>query len=82
MAKLQYSNIGFEELKRVLIATAEKRGSVNALDNYQNIMKAVKDSAIMQKQWRDYQRKFEYASDIMFDDVCDTVVQIMEQIGV
>lgn len=82
LAKLQYSNIGFEALKRALIATAEKRGSVNALENYQNIMKAVKDSEIMQKQWRDYQRKFEYAAGIMFEDICDTVVQIMEQIGV
>ena len=32
----------------------------------------------MTKQWRAYQRDFEYAADINFNEVCDTVVQIMD----
>ena len=34
----------------------------------------------MQKQWKNYQKDFEYATDIIFKDVCDVVVQIMDEI--
>ncbi len=33
----------------------------------------------MQKQWNNYQKDFEYATGIVFEDVCDTVVQLMDK---
>lgn len=59
-------------------ATAEKRGSTVVVEDYRRIMDTVRSSAIMKKQWGTYQKDFEYATDIMFEDVCDTIVQLMD----
>ena len=80
LAKLQYSNIEYNSLKAALNATAQKRGSSEVLKSYHKIMEVVRNSEIMQKQWKNYQKDFEYASDIVFEDVCDTVVKIMDEI--
>ena len=80
LAKLQYSNIESNSLKAALNATAQKRGSSEVLKSYHKIMDTVRNSEIMQKQWKNYQKDFEYAIDIIFEDVCDAVVQIMDEI--
>lgn len=80
LAKLQYSNIESNSLKAALNATAQKRGSSEVLKSYHKIMDTVRNSEIMQKQWKNYQKDFEYATDIIFKDVCDVVVQIMDEI--
>lgn len=80
LAKLQYSNIESNSLKAALNATAQKRGSLEVLKSYHKIMEVVRNSEIMQKQWKNYQKDFEYATDIIFEDVCDAVVQIMDEI--
>ena len=48
--------------------TSEKRGSLEVLKDYKNIMDTVRNSDVMIKQWRMYQKDFEYAADINFDD--------------
>ena len=80
LAKLQYSNIESNSLKAALNATAQKSGSLEVLKSYHKIMEVVRNSEIMQKQWKNYQKDFEYATDIIFEDVCDAVVQIMDEI--
>ena len=42
-------------------------------------MDTVKSS--MQKQWKNYQKDFEYATDIALEDACDVVVELMENLG-
>lgn len=79
LAKLQYANITPSALKVALAATAEKRGSTSVLKEYRSIMDMVKNSDIMQKQWKNYQKDFEYAEDISLEDTCDTVVNLMEE---
>lgn len=78
LAKLQYKNIETEYLKAALEATSKKRGSFKILKNYKNIIDVVRNSDIMIKQWKNYQKDFEYAADIGFDEVCDAVVQMMD----
>lgn len=80
LAKLQYSNIELNALKAALNATAQKRGSSEVLKSYHKIMDVVRNSEIMQKQWENYQKDFEYATDIIFEDVCDIVLKIMDEI--
>lgn len=80
LAKLQYKNIAPESLKAALYATSNKRGSAEVLKNYRDIIDDVRNSDVMIKQWKTYQKDFEYASDISFDEVCDAVVQIMDLI--
>ena len=45
--------------------------------DYRRIMNAVKNSEIMQRQWNNYQKDFDYVIDILFEDVCDVVVKLM-----
>lgn len=78
LAKLQYKNIEIESLKAALDATSKKRGSTEVLKNYKNIIDVVRNSDVMVKQWKTYQKDFEYANDISFDKVCDAVVQMMD----
>ncbi|MBD5507856.1 MAG: nucleotidyl transferase AbiEii/AbiGii toxin family protein [Lachnospiraceae bacterium] len=80
LAKLQYSNIEPNVLKAALNATTEKRGSKAVVKDYRRIMDTVRSSEIMQKQWGNYQKDFEYATDIAFEDACDVVVQLMDSI--
>ena len=77
LTKLQYSNINLDQLKEALGATAEKRGSSIMAKDYRRIMNAVKNSEVMQRQWNKYQKDFDYATDILFEDVCDVVVKLM-----
>lgn len=39
-----------------------------------------KFSEIMQNHWRRYQRDFEYAKDISFDETCISVSRLMDEI--
>lgn len=77
LAKLQYKNINIESLKAAIDATSKKRGSTEVLKDYKHIVDVVRNSEVMKKQWQTYQKDFEYADDINFDDVCDAVVQMM-----
>lgn len=76
--KLQYKNIALESLKSALDATSKKRGSSEIMKNYKEIIDVVRCSDVMIKQWSTYQKDFEYATDISFDEVCDAVVQMMD----
>lgn len=77
LTKLQYSNINIERLKKALSATTDKRGSSIVVKDYRRIMNTVENSDIMQRQWNNYQKDFDYATDILFKDVCEAVVKLM-----
>lgn len=78
--KLQYSNVKPDVLKAALGATTERRGSSAVIKEYRNIMDTVKNSQIMQKQWKNYQKDFEYATDISFEDACNVIVELMDKL--
>ncbi|WP_418438866.1 nucleotidyl transferase AbiEii/AbiGii toxin family protein [Catenibacterium sp.] len=78
LMKLQYKNIEPEYLKAALDATSKNRGTSEILRDYKNIIAVVKKSGVMNSQWRTYQKNFEYAADISFDEVCDAVVHMMD----
>ena len=80
LAKLQYANIELDALKTALYATTEKRDSSAIMKEYHNIMDTVKGSEAMQRQWKNYQKDFEYARDIAFEDVCNVVVELIDKI--
>ncbi len=82
LAKLQSSNINTDSLKTALNATANKRGSTMAIKDYHRIIDTVKNSDIMKKQWNNYQKDFEYAADITFKDVCETIVKLIDSLTI
>ena len=57
-----------------------KRGSKTVVEDYHRIMNMVRNSSIMKKQWKNYQKDFEYAMDILFEDACDIVIKLMDSL--
>lgn len=81
LTKVQAQNIDIPLLRTALNATAEKRGTISAIEKYEEIMSVVKDSNIMEKRWEVYRKDFNYAADIMFDEVCNAVLEIMRRVS-
>lgn len=80
LSKLQYSNIECNALRAALRATTEKRGSTVVVVDYHKTMDTIRNSEVMQKQWNNYQKNFEYAKNISFKNVCDEVEKLMESL--
>ncbi len=80
LTKLQYANIDIKVLKAALYETTQRRGSLGIVKDYSDIMDVVKHSKVMQNQWKNYQKDFEYAIDIAFGAVCDAVVELMDKL--
>ncbi|MCM1563104.1 MAG: nucleotidyl transferase AbiEii/AbiGii toxin family protein [Clostridium sp.] len=80
LAKLQCSNIKPDALKAALNATTEERGSKTVIKDYCRIMDTVRSSEVMQKQWNNYQKDFEYVANIAFEDACDVVVKLLDEV--
>lgn len=81
LMKLQSHNVDLSSLKDALAATCNKRGSAEVVKGYIQIMEQVKNSTVMQEQWIKYQQEFDYASDITFEDTCDTVISVMNSLN-
>lgn len=80
LAKLQHSNIEPKALRDALNATAQKRWSVEVIKEYRKIMDTVRNSEVMQRQWENYRKDFEYAEGIAFEETCDAVVGLMDEL--
>jgi predicted nucleotidyltransferase component of viral defense system len=67
-------------LKLALQETAKKRGSANVLTQYESIVNSIRNSPSTRDFWLNYQKDFDYASDISFDETCDMVLRIMNSL--
>ena len=67
-------------LLQALERTANKRGSQKVLETYPDILMEIRKSEQLRGFWKKYQHDYEYATDISFDDACDTVQYIMGSI--
>lgn len=76
--ELQEKNIDYIFLKEAIQATAENRNSTEIVKNYKEIISVVRSSDIMRKHWENYQKDFDYASDIKFDDTLNILEKIMD----
>lgn len=79
LQKLQSHNTDIELLREAIEATAEKRNSLNIVKNYKSIIDTIRASNVMKQRWKSYQKDFDYAKDIDFEDVCDAVLLISNQ---
>jgi len=66
-------NIDAAVLKSAFKNTSEKRGSSSVTASMNLILDEVENSIDMIALWKNYQRKFEYAADIGWDDVMKSV---------
>lgn len=68
-------------LKEALEKTVTKRGSLHVLTEYAQIMDSIQISETLQGFWRKYQKEFSYAREITFEDTCNCIRSIMENIS-
>ena len=61
-----------ESLKAAFMATCKKRYSQHILTDGTAILKEIEESLEMQKLWLNYQKKFDYADGISWEDVMDS----------
>lgn len=80
LTKLQEKNIDRDSLSLAIDNTAKKRATTEIIKNYKNIMENVKNNAVMIQRWNDYRKDFDYAQGIEFNDTCEAVVQIMDNL--
>lgn len=77
LQKLQGKNIESKALKTALLATAKKRNSSEILEQYSNIIDTIEKSSVMKKYWADYQKDFDYAEEIKYEDVCRAIKELL-----
>lgn len=80
LSKLQAENIDIDSLKAALSATTAKRGSSELMMQYAEIMRTVKSSDVMKRQWDNYRKDFDYAVGIEFEETCDAIVAMMDEL--
>ena len=80
LTKLRAENIDLETLTFALDATAKKRGSSDIVKQYHRIMEIVRNSEAMTRQWKNYQKDFDYAAGIEFKETCDAVIRTMDSL--
>ncbi len=71
-----------QTLRQALERTADKRGSRKVLSIHPDIIAEIRKSDTLRSFWKKYQRDFDYAKDISFDDICDTIQRIMDHIKI
>lgn len=74
---LQKQNIDNKILKEAFTATVKKRGTEHIVTNYKEIIEIVINSDALQKQWTRYQKEFDYAKDISFEDTCSAIKNLL-----
>ena len=78
---LQKKNIDNQILKEAFAATVKKRGTEHIVTNYKEIIETVLNSSAMKDQWTRYQKEFDYAKDIQFEDACVAVERLLNDIN-
>lgn len=78
--QLRGEEITLEVLRKALAQTSEKRGSQEVMRRYDSILADVLASEQMQGFWAKYQRGFDHAADISFEDVVGVAKGVLAQI--
>jgi len=60
--------------------TIEHRGTRNRINDFGSTMEIVSESADLRRMWNNYQSQFPYAKDISFEEVCNTIMELLAKI--
>ena len=69
-------SIKVSDLRKALEATSRKRGSHGLMDDWEHILRQIKDDAELMKQWERYQRKYDYAADYGWEDIVENIEKL------
>lgn len=73
LTNTQAHNINHATLKAAFRNTSEKRGSFVLQPDMDLILKEIAESTMLIDLWKSYQRKFDYAADVLWEDVMESV---------
>lgn len=80
LCDIKGQDIDYGTLFLALRRTAEKRGSVKLLNEYDSILETVKNNEEMQKLWSNYANNYRYARKYRFEDLCDKAKDVLEEL--
>lgn len=78
LTNTQSHNIDNTTLKEAFANTSKKRGSIGLLSDADLIVKEIAESTALTDLWKNYQRKFHYAGDVLWADVIESVKRLVE----
>lgn len=78
LTNTQEHNIDNATLKEAFVNTSAKRGSIGLLSDVHLILKEVAESIVLIDRWKNYQRKFDYAADVLWADVMESVSRLVD----
>lgn len=67
-------------LEKAIKATATKRGSLPAIRDYEKAMLDVAASERMHGFWKKYQKDYNYAAGIDFNDICRLIIDVLSEL--
>lgn len=76
LMKIKQSEIRWDVLKQAVLATAEKRGSLEEMKDYQEIVEEMRESGFLQRIWEKYQEENTYSDGIGYGEVLEIVLEI------
>jgi len=80
LVKLHKTDLNYDILKQALNATSKRRESLNFLKNHKEIIAQIKNDKDMAEFWRGYQREFNYARGIDFDEICEMITNLLDEL--
>ena len=78
LTNTQEHNIDNATLKEAFVNTSAKRGSIGLLSDVHLILKEGAESIVLIDRWKNYQRKFDYAADVLWADVMESVSRLVD----
>lgn len=78
--RLKSEKINYDMLRNACQNTFKYRSTDFIIDSIINLISKLKSEKDIRIRWKNYQRRFRYAEEIGFDEVIDTVIEIVEKI--
>ena len=77
---LKWDKINKNVLRDAIINTAKNRDAMEYIDNADRYLELISADENLKVLWNNYQRNYEYASNILFDDTVDAIKTINDVI--
>lgn len=78
---LYKDSINVETLKLAVKRTAKKRDSLETMSEWEEIIEDMKEDIALKNLWNNYCENNTYASEVSYETVMDTTLQIAKLLG-
>ena len=75
---LKWNNINKETLRKAIINTSKNRETLSYIENVNDYINLIEDDSELKLLWNNYQKNYEYAKDISFEDTIKSIKIISE----